>query len=86
MPIADGIPCLLLDGADEFNDCNQLRIHRITTRSVVVVAFPGYVGNGAQQHHVSLSPGLDDEVDGFEAFFFLVLPKLNPINFANDSM
>ncbi len=47
MPIADGIAGFLLDGADVFDDCNQIGIPRITTRTVVVVAFPGYVGNGA---------------------------------------
>ncbi|MPN29865.1 hypothetical protein SDC9_177318 [bioreactor metagenome] len=47
MPIADGIAGFLLDGADVFDDCNQIGILRITTRTVVVVAFPGYVSNGA---------------------------------------
>ena len=31
MPIADGIPGLLLDGADVFDDCNQIGIRHITT-------------------------------------------------------
>jgi hypothetical protein len=71
MPIADGIAGLLLDSTDVFDDCDQFGIHHITTGTMVVVAFPGYVGNGAQQHHVSLSPGLDDKIDGFKAFFYV---------------
>ena len=86
MAVADGIIRFLLDRPDEGHDPGEIAILEAPTRTVVVVAFPGDIGDGAQQHHVSPSPGFDDEVDGFEAFFFLVPPRLNPISLASDSM
>ena len=85
MPISYRIVCRSLHGTDKLNDKFQLLVALCFPFQIVVVAFPGNLGNRTQAGYVGSSSFFNGDPDCFEPFFFTAVEAGIPSSVAKAS-